>query len=62
MPVRAAVPAVERGGGAVARMRALCSVEGEPEAETVPACPAFGQQHARGVLGLCSGEQLVSHG
>ncbi|WP_322540490.1 MULTISPECIES: hypothetical protein [Stenotrophomonas] len=46
----------------MARMRALCSVEGEPEAETVPACPAFGQQHARGVLGLCSGEQLVSHG
>lgn len=30
------------GAGAVARMRALCSVAGEPEANSVPACPVFG--------------------
>lgn len=43
---------VQRWGNGSKDARALCSVEGEPEAVAMPACSAFREEHARGVLGL----------
>lgn len=40
------------GGSGGAHASALCSVEDEPEAVAMPACAAFREEHARGVLGL----------